>query len=81
MEIDLRLLRSDHHDTEEEQDHDGPGVDDDLKYRHQWRTEKIEDDGKGKERGDKIDDGMHRMPFYDTQERGDNRHQGEEVEE
>ena len=70
-----------HHDDEKKQDHDGAGVDDDLENRHQGGAEQVEDDGKGEERGNEVDDGMHRVLFGDGENRCDNGDGGEDVED
>jgi hypothetical protein len=45
--------RMDHHDQEDEQNHDGPGIDDDLDDGHERRAEEAE---KAAERGERQDE-------------------------
>ena len=57
----FRLPHVQHHDDEEEQDHDGAGVDDNLENRNEGRRQQIKDPRQGEEGGGQIDDGMNRM--------------------
>ena len=70
-----------HHDHEQEQHHDGSGIQDHLEDRHQRRHQQVEDRRHGKERGHQEQDGVHRVLFGNGQNRGDDRRGGQYVED
>ena len=74
-----RLAEVEHHDGEEEKDHDGPGVDQDLDGRREGRVEKAEDAaqaGEGQDEEERVvglvpgdDHGRDRADAQDGQDR------------
>ena len=61
-----------HHDDEQEQHHDGAGVDDRFEYRHEGCAQRKENHGHRQQRQNKVDQGMHNIALHDHPYSGDN---------
>jgi len=68
------------HDDEEEKDHDGAGVDDDLRHGGERRVEQHVEPGERAERRDEQHHAVHRVLLPDDEERGDDRYGCEDIE-
>ena len=67
------LVRLDfqHHDDEQEQHHDGPGVNDHFQHRQEGRPQEIEQESRGDKRQHQVNNGVHQVAAGDGQSGGD----------
>ena len=59
-----------HHDDEQEQHHDGPGINDHFQHRQEGRPQEIEQQGRADKRQHQVNDGVHQVAARDGQSGG-----------
>ena len=78
---DRAVAEVQHHHDENEQHHDRAGVDDDLEYAGERRTEHEEHRGDRQQRHHEVEQRVHRVAAGDDHDRGRGRDRGGDVEE
>src|SRR5579871_3238952 len=75
------LAQVEHHDYENEQHHDGAGVDDDFQGGDKGRAQDVKDDGYRQQRHNEIEQGVNGIEPGDGHHRGENGNRSRNVEQ